>query len=198
MQEIKVSCDTKLRIPLDELNAIQGNLKSMTPENKIKLRKLILRFGINFNLSVWKESFGLSGEQVIKFWLIDGHGRVEELRAMRADGFTIPDIPCVEIEADDLNDAKERVLASSSSFQRINPDGLYDFLQAIEMPVESLRQYDLVTVDVDKFRTQYYENNNPSCSAVGSKELDRNSFTEFKQSCPKCGFSFDDNKKSDD
>lgn len=195
-QEIGVSCRTELALPLDELHAIQGDLKTMSPENRNKLRNLIIKNGINFPVHVWKEvrDRGESDSAVV-WWIIDGHGRVEELRSMRADGFLIPEIPCVEIFAKDMRDAKEKVLAASSCFQRIDPDGLHNFLEELEVGPDLLGNYDLPNVDLETFEAEFYDVEPEEPKGKGSEELDRKSFTEFKQSCPRCGFSFDDKKE---
>ena len=183
MNQLRVSCDTKLRIPLDELHGIQGNLKSMTPENRVKFRNLILKDGISFSLHVWKQVESIDDKAVIKWWVIDGHGRVDLLREMREDGFTVPAIPCVEIEAADFRDAKTRVLSASSSFQHIEPDELNEFLRSMDLAPAVIYDYDL-NVNVEPLVA--IDEPEPKKKTVEFEA----SVGDNKSECPKCGYVY--------
>jgi hypothetical protein len=175
---IRVTCDTKLRIPLDELHAIQGNLKTASVANYKKFRKLIEKRGINFSLHVWKELAPVlkvtkvdkkkkavtvtQDRPAVKWWIIDGHLRKLLLTKMRnEDGYEIPSVPCVEIEAVSLADAKKQVLAASSNFHKVSKDGLYEFLNENEMGFEELSEFDLPDIDLPKFKAEYFDEAEP-------------------------------------
>jgi hypothetical protein len=192
MKQILVTCDPEnrlLRIPLDELNVLQGKLKEMSVENYEKFRKIILEDGINFALHVWKELDGTKKKPCVKWWLIDGTGRKHLLTKLRdMDGYDIPPLPCVEIHAVNYEAAKKQVLSASSSFHRTTHQGLYEFIEDLALPVAELEKYDLPSINLPKFKAEFYEEPEP---AEGATELDKGTFTKFSQQCPKCGFSFD-------
>src|SRR4051812_37977289 len=103
---IRVSCDTSLRVPYDQLHGIQKNLKEMSVESFEKLRKRILDRGLNFACHVWKELDGTGDKPRLRYWIIDGHARLNVIKTLiEKDGYSLPDgVPCVEIEAANLKD----------------------------------------------------------------------------------------------
>lgn len=157
-RSLRVTCDTKVTVPLDELHGIQGNLKGMSIEAYEKFRTLILRDGINFAMHVWKELDGTKKKGVVKYWVIDGHGRLALLRKLRdEEGYQVPEIPVVEIEAVSYQDAKRKVLAASSSFHRVSKDGLYEFMTEAGLTMEDLAAYDLAEIDLPAFGAEYFD-----------------------------------------
>lgn len=206
---IRVTCDTKLRIPLDELHGIQGAMKEMTLERYEKFRKLIVKDGINFALHVWKEITPIlevtkvdkkkksvsvkQDKPAIRWWIIDGHGRKALLLKMRdQDGFDVPELPCVEIEALSYKDAKRKVLAASSTFHRATNQGLYEFMSDLELDPAELDGYDLPDIDLPEFKAEFYED--ASGAEAGSEsdqgKLDEKADEKQVITCPKCMAEF--------
>ena len=70
-KEIKVTCKGADILPIDALENFQGNLKKITKENLNKLKKRIIRDGINVPLFVWR----------VNDWcrILDGHQRLKAL-----------------------------------------------------------------------------------------------------------------------
>lgn len=177
MKKIRVSCDTKLRIPLDELTEIQGDLKEMTKERYEKFRRLVEKKGLWFACHVWKEGShekktvplcpepppGTRSKNVDilvpaeRWWIVDGHGRKRMLTKMRSEGYVIPDIPCVEIEAASIKEAKEAVLAASSNFQRATTEGLHAFMHEAGFTMEDLEDIDIPDIDLPKFEEEFFK-----------------------------------------
>jgi len=155
MKALTVTCDTKLKIPLDELIELQGNFKEMTKARYEKFKKLILKRGIWFASHVWKELTIENGVSLVKWWIIDGHGRKRLLTKMRAEGYAIPDIPCVEISAASLKEAKEAVLAASSNFQRATKDGLYEFISGASISFDELDAFEIPDIDLPDFKDEF-------------------------------------------
>lgn len=151
---LQVTCRTQLAIELDNLNEIQGELKEMTIDRYKKFRRLVEKRGIWFALHVWKELIVQNGVSLVKWWIIDGHGRKRMFHKMREEGWSIPPIPCVEIEAADLKTAKEAVLAASSSYQRPTSQGLREFLG--EEDPGLLDDFDLPDIDIPEFLQEFY------------------------------------------
>lgn len=206
---IRITCDTQLRIPFSQLHGIQKNLKEMSKESYEKLRKRIADRGINFAFHVWKElcpvlevkgvDMGTKTVTVgtpekakdrtaVKWWIIDGHGRHQVIGKMLEDGYTLEDgIPCVEIEATNLKDAKQQVLAASSQFHKMTKQGLYEFMGDAELEMEDLSDFDL-PMDMDKFEDEYFKEEE---TEEETEEEASGTFTKFTQECPKCGFTFE-------
>lgn len=194
--KIQVTCKTSLNIPLDELHEIQGELKEMTEESYLKFRRLIEKRGIWFASHVWKEPLGKKdGKNAFRWCIVDGTGRRRALLKIRADGCKIPPVPCVEIEAKNLKDAKAAVLASSSQFHNATPQGLYEFITDAGLTVDDLAEYEVSGIDHDKFLVEFFDVPvSDQKQSEGAAELDKGTFTKFSQECPRCGFSFGEEK----
>ncbi len=82
---IRVTCDTKLNIPLDELHEIQGELKTMSVESYLKFSKLVEKKGIWFASHVWKEPCEINGKKSFRWNLVDGTGRRRMFVKMREE-----------------------------------------------------------------------------------------------------------------
>lgn len=161
-KQILITCDPEkrlLRIPLEHLNELQGDLKEMSREDYEKFRALVIKDGINFAMHVWKEMFPIDDDlKAFKWWIIDGTGRKRMLTTMRdMDGFTVPPLPCVEIFAANIDDAKLQILSASSSFHKMTHQGLYEFTQGINLPPANLiKNYSLPHVNLPKYMEEFH------------------------------------------
>ena len=101
-KEIKITCKGADLLPFDSLENFQGNLKKLSKQNLDKLKKRIIRDGINVPLFVWR----------VNDWcrILDGHQRLKALQSLREDGYIIPMIPVCYIEAEDEKDARQKLL----------------------------------------------------------------------------------------
>jgi hypothetical protein len=153
MEKIRVTCDTKLNIPLDELHEIQDDLKTMTAERYSKFSSLVQKKGIWFASHVWKEKIKKGAH---RWCIVDGTGRKRMFVEMRQRGFQIPKIPCVEIQAENLKEAKEAVLAASSSFHTMTHEGLHGFLEAGHFSIEDLDAFEFPEIDLPEFKIEFY------------------------------------------
>lgn len=194
MKQIPILVEGAINIPLSKLRPIQGELKELSNEDFVLLRSKILS-GVRFVFHVWKES-----PENDWWYIIDGHGRDKILHHLvQNEQYQEPRVPCAIVKASTLEQAKKLVLDSSSTFHRMRPDGLKEFMDSLDLKPVDLKQYRLIEIDLPKFEAAYFpEDKKPKGSGDGATELDRNSFTVFKQQCPKCGFSFDDNKAGDE
>lgn len=189
-KKIPVLVKGNIDVRLGALRPIQGDLKELSNEDFVLLRTKILS-GIKFVFHVWKPDPSVS-----EYFIIDGHGRDNVLRHLvHNEQYEEPMIPCAVVQAATLEEAKKLVLDSSSTFHRMRPEGLHDFMVSLDMLPAELTNYRLTDIDLKEFEADYFptEANRPE-PKEGAVELDRNSFTVFKQQCPKCGFSFDENK----
>jgi len=88
---IKIACDTKDSLKLDEIIAFQGDLKELAPADALKLRKQIIDTGFAFPIYIWKTKEG----NRISHYCVGGHARLHVLKGLRDDDYSIPPIPVV-------------------------------------------------------------------------------------------------------
>lgn len=145
---IKIKGDLR-RVPWKSLKPFQGNLKEMSEDDAEKLRGSLLKFGWRFPIFVWKEKKNN--------WIHDGHGRLNVLKKLLEEGYTIGDIPVVDIQAKDKQEAGELLLALNSRFGKATPEGLYEFINEMGIDVETLLDYDFPDIDIDDFVSEFFE-----------------------------------------
>ena len=136
-QEIRIKCKGSKTMDYRELQEFQGSLKTMTKMNATKLKNEILDLGWTSPIFVWNKK------------IMDGHGRLFVLKQMEQDGISIPELPVVEIFADDEHEAGRMLLGINSKFQQITPDGLLDFMAKYDIKVPELDNIELPDINLD-------------------------------------------------
>lgn len=148
MQQIRVEADERLpRIELEKLSELQGDLKSLSTENYDKLRSSIVNRGFFVPVFVWN-----NGKESK---LLDGHQRLRVLKTLKDEGFTVPKIPFVSINAKSEVDAKEKLLAITSAYGKIEKDGLYEFIQGLNENMV-VTDFQLPNIDALKFMDEFF------------------------------------------
>ena len=146
---IPVSCDPKGkldRVPLDQIEEFQGNLKSLGKTEYAKLKQSITEKGFCVPCFAWRNGSD-------KWKLLDGHQRV---RVIRNEGWKIDGgIPIVEIAAEDERDAKEKLLAIVSRYGRVEGQGLYEFIDGTGIDLEEWTVPDLPDLDLDSWLDEF-------------------------------------------
>lgn len=120
---VKVVCHAPDVLALERLLDFQGALKTLTPEAAEKLKLSILRYGFSAPVFVW-----VHGD---KHYILDGHQRVQVLRTLQTEGYTIPPVPVVHVSAPDVKTAKIMVLTYVSQYGKISPAGLEAFAEQL-------------------------------------------------------------------
>lgn len=139
-KEISVTCKGSSTVPLDRLQGFQGNLKTLGDAEFEKLKRQILKHGFSFPVFVW-------GDQIL-----DGHQRVFVARALIDEGYSIADIPVVEINAADRKEAGEKLLALNSHYAKMTDEGLNEFLHDMSIDVGAIAgDLELPDIDMDSF-----------------------------------------------
>ncbi len=195
MPDIRINSNIELRVELDQLVPIQGSLKELSVEAYAKLKKSILTHGFKFPIFIWRETktveariMGGKPTTTVTNWTLDGHGRRLVLLKLRDEGYTVPALPCVDIPASSLEEAKRDVLLISSQYQHMTGDGLYEFMNDAGITVDELDAYDLPHIDIEEFRQEFFEES-PNFSP--GDENEQGQLDEKKPiTCPKCGESF--------
>ena len=122
---IVVKCQGADRLPLDAILEFQGNLKKLSGKNKDKLVSSICRLGFIAPVFVWDNQGDYS--------LLDGHQRTKTLIHMREQGWDIPMIPVVFIEADNEKDARAKLLAITSQYGEFEIQELKDWVSEFDL-----------------------------------------------------------------
>lgn len=179
---IQIKCKASLSIPLNELKPIQGELKALSNEDFVDLRAKILSQGIRFAFHVWRD------KSVLCWYIIDGHGRDKVLcHLVSNENYQTPSIPCVEVEADSIDEAKKLVLDSSSTYHRVTQEGLMAYMLELKMQPVDLKQYKL---DV-RLPMITIGSPPPEKKTVSFEAKVKEPSSEFAHECPKCGMKFD-------
>lgn len=128
-QQIKIRCKGSRMEMFSKLEIIQGGLKELSPENQAKLRRRIEIKGFDAPFFVWRNK------------ILDGTQRHRVLETMLAEGWTLlgGKVPVCDIEADNLDQAKDRLLGYVSQYGKVTQGGFAEFVSSMDSPdLESL------------------------------------------------------------
>ena len=96
----------------NQLENLQGDLKEITEESLRKLCNSIIENGIFVPKFVWINEG--------KYYIIDGHQTKKALIQLETDGYEVPEIPYVLIDAKNKQDASKKLLQIISRYGSIN------------------------------------------------------------------------------
>jgi DNA modification methylase len=96
-----------------EFNTLKDKNRDVT-----NLKNAIIKNGFSFPVFLW---YGHN-------YVIDGTGRRKAVEELTKEGYDIPEIPYVEVEAATLEEARQKVLEASSSFGDITKKSFLDFV----------------------------------------------------------------------
>ena len=147
--EVRLACRSAMTLELDAMHELQGDLKELSKENYARLKNEISETGFAFAPHVWSDGS--------KWFLVDGHQRRRVLQKMREEGWRIPPIPVVPVEARDLKEAKRRVLQGTSQYGEMTEDGLYEFMNASGLALPDIEAFRLPDIDTEHFKDNFFE-----------------------------------------
>lgn len=130
MKQIRIVCSGADLMSIDEMIHFQHDLKNLSEENYQKIKLSITDLGFSEPISIWQNEG--------KNYILGGHQRHTALKKMREEGYEIPPIPVSYIEADDIKQAKKKVLALTSQFGAMTQDGLINFCEMNELNIEDM------------------------------------------------------------
>lgn len=151
MKQIKITCQANALIPLADLTELQGNLKSLSRDNFMKLSNEIIKDGFSFAVHVWKNEG--------KTYILDGHQRIKTIREMvKSKEYYCHEIPVVLVEAENYKAAKRKVLAAASQYGKTEETGLLEFMQDMDLTPEELSsRFDFADLDILNFIESNFE-----------------------------------------
>jgi len=138
--ELRITCEGSDLIDYKIIKNLQGSLKTRTMDDIEGMIKSFILHGFSFPMFVFKY------KGVV--YAIDGHGRLLALSLMEKTGYwidengelrdggepwTIPNVPCVYIDAENLDDAKVKLLKLNSEYGTITQAGFEDFTKDLEI-----------------------------------------------------------------
>ena len=145
LKQIPVRCKGNRYLPYDRLKTFQGDLKEMTEANAGKLKASILKYGWVAPVFVWGGDY-----------ILDGHGRLLVLGNLLEEGYSIGDLPVVDIEARTKKEAAEILLAINSKYQTITDEGLYQFMNDMDLKLDDLSIFELPDIDFKEFESEFF------------------------------------------
>ena len=154
VRKIPVTCKGSKTIGIDELINFQGNLKTLGKEEEEKIRRSILKYGFFSPVFVW----GLS--------ILDGHQRIFVVRQMLSEGYTIDQVPVVEIEARSSAEAAEKLLILNSRYSKITNEGLLDFSDQYGLQLSDLE------INIDGLQLEEFDGIDEKSTLQDVSELD--------------------------
>ncbi|MDR2193852.1 MAG: DNA modification methylase [Treponema sp.] len=129
---MRITCKTRDFLGIDRLSEFQHSVKKRSSKDIEDLIASINKLGFTFPFYVWKND----GVNVT----IDGHGRLAALKYMRDSlGETIPPLPVVFIDADDVNQAKEKLLQCNARYGLFIQSNLKDWLAGVDFDAAKIK-----------------------------------------------------------
>lgn len=135
---IKIKCETKDTLLLEQITEFQGGLKERSDADYDKIIKSINKQGFACPFYIWKK--GKTN------YCLDGHGRIGALQRLVASGEKIPPLPVVYVKCKDEADAKELLLKINSQYGHMTKDSVLEFLGDVEVNFDEIALPD-TTID---------------------------------------------------
>jgi hypothetical protein len=184
---IKIACEGAMVLEIDDIDPYQDDLKELSEIDYGKLRAEILEEGFSFCLDVW---FNPEDQ---RWKTIDGHQRLRVLKNMRdAEFFHIPPIPCSIVLAENVWQAKKKILSGTAQYGKMTNQGLYKFSTTNMIALPQLEKMAL-PIAMPRFVQEFFEDpatKVPPAPKEGAQEFGEGEFSKFEHTCPKCGFGF--------
>ncbi len=137
------------------------------------LKNSILTIGFTIPLFIWLEG---------KF-IADGAGRFLALELLEYEGYEIPDLPYVPLEASNRKEAKRLTLAISSQYGLISPDSIGEFTL-------DMNEIDLTFINIEGYNLDEIDWTPPKAKEIDMENMKVEGATKMKHKCPKCEFEW--------
>lgn len=192
-KEIRIVCTTADSLELDELTPFQGRFKLRSEKDINILADFIVQQGFSCPFFVWSHG-GIN-------LILDGHGRYLALEHLRHNGYKLPKLPVVLIEADDEKEARLKVLELNNVNGEFSKDVFLDYSRELALDYGQLH---IPGIDLSDVQGAFKPSLDPviatgevSQDAVDAAEQRLNSYTappdnhDYRDvSCPHCHADF--------
>ena len=136
IKTISIKCETKDYLDWHNITEFQGGLKIRDEADIEKAKTSILKYGWSFPFFVW-----VSGKTN---YCLDGHARIKVLKALEEEGYLIPELPVVYIQAKNKTEAKQKLLRLNSNFGHFTKESVLEFAEDIELNFDEIALPDSV------------------------------------------------------
>ena len=187
IKTISIKCETKDTMKLEDMTVLQGNLKARTDDDYAKIKKSILKYGFSFPAFIWVE------KKTKTNYLIDGTGRYSALKQMQEEGYIIPELPIVYIQAKDKAEAKNKLLRLNSQYGKMSKDSVLEFASDIDLDFSEIALPDTTICFEDEQETLETEGDDdiPDVDEKEKPNSERGCMYELGNSILMCGDSTD-------
>ena len=127
---IKINCETKDFLKLEDITPFQGGLKIREESDHEKVIKSIRKHGFSAPFYIWEKD-GIN-------YCLDGHNRIESLQRLVASGEELPPLPVVYVHCKDEADAKELLLKINSTYGKMTAESVKDFIGDLDIEIDDL------------------------------------------------------------
>lgn len=111
-----------------KLHPFQGELKSLSEADYLKLRNEIIERKFSFMIHVWEDP------EDHKLYILDGHQRLRCVKQMvEVEGFTCPPLPIAIVDAISHKEAYHKLLTATASYGKMTPESLNEYLVKNEL-----------------------------------------------------------------
>jgi len=138
IKTISIKCETKDYLDWHNITEFQGGLKIRDEADIEKAKTSILKYGWSFPFFVW-----VSGKTN---YCLDGHARIKVLKALEEEGYLIPELPVVYIQAKNKTEAKQKLLRLNSNFGHFTKESVLEFAEDIDLNFDEIALPD-TTID---------------------------------------------------
>lgn len=141
MKKVEIKCKGAGVLDIAQIVDFQGNLKRRGIEDIEKLKTSILKYGFSFPFFIWVNN-GIN-------YCFDGHGRLMALKELRKEGYSVPELPVVYVEAKDEDEAKQKLLRLNSQYGQMTLESVLDFAKGLDLIAEELSLMDGGEIDLE-------------------------------------------------
>ncbi len=149
-------------LPYTAFEEFQGDLAlPMTSQAIKKLRGSLIKHGVFLPTYLWFDDQQRAN-------ILDGHQRKTVFGSLAADGWEIPEIPYVSVDASNRKDAAEKLLQIRSRYAQVNPETtwLSEFVEGTNDLIQMLDKVEIPDLDLDSLLTSLDLNDRPDESTL--------------------------------
>ena len=181
IQTISIKCETKDYLDWHNITEFQGGLKIRDEADIEKAKTSILKYGWSFPFFVW-----VSGKTN---YCLDGHARIKVLKALEEEGYLIPELPVVYIQAKNKTEAKQKLLRLNSNFGHFTKESVLEFASDIDLNFDEIALPDSVIDFTDAEEPQETEGDDEVPEVEEKAVSQRGEMYELGNSLLMCGDS---------
>lgn len=174
----KIQVINNANLPTLSWEAIKKNFEPNTLKEKenrdvADLKASILAVGFQIPLFIW-----LEGK-----YITDGAGRFLALEILENEGYEIPDIPYVPLDAKNKKEAKRLTLLISSKYGKETNKSVGEFTLDMD-------EIDLSFINLDGYNLEEITWNVPKTKEIDMNAMETEGASKVTHTCPKCSFVF--------